>query len=365
MNAVTRLAEIEWEACLLEPQSDREQERYVRKALGMVPLMVRYFYACPWAVRAMVDFDVSQLRLIHTDPELARLIGLVVSQDNSCRYCYAASRAVLKIMGFTEARIRQLEQDLLTAEVTASVKMALDFTRRISRANPLLSPSEKQPLFDAGCSEGAVKELAFLAAINVFYNRLATLPAVPTESIERLERSWMVAALGPLLAWMMRRQRNRKPAGSAVAYPQAGAYAYLVAGLGDLPIAESLARCLQDAWESPFLSRRAKALVFAVVARGLGCPVSEEEAVRLLVTEGLDPGDIRAILANLASPLLDPVEAAIVPFARETIWYRPALVQRRARALRDQVSQEQFIELIGISALANAVCRMNIVLAGN
>src|SRR2546427_4559442 len=109
---MTALTDIEWEACLLEPTRDRELERSVRKTFGTMPPMAAYFLPCPWIVRAIVTFDASQLALAYTGAELARLIGLVVSQDNSCRYCYAASRALLKIMGLPEPRIRQLEQDL-------------------------------------------------------------------------------------------------------------------------------------------------------------------------------------------------------------------------------------------------------------
>jgi len=109
------------------------------------------------------------------------------------------------------------------------------------------------------------------------------------------------------------------------------------------------------------LPRRTKAFAFAVVARGLGCSLSEREAVRLLTAEGVTAAEIDATLAHLASPVLDPIEAAIVPFARETIWYRPVQIQRRARALRAQLTREQFLELVGITALANAVCRLSAV----
>ena len=38
--------------------------------------MTMFFFPCPWIVRPIVTFDVSQLGLVHTDLELARLIGL-------------------------------------------------------------------------------------------------------------------------------------------------------------------------------------------------------------------------------------------------------------------------------------------------
>jgi alkylhydroperoxidase family enzyme len=359
--AVTALTDIEWEAPFLEPTQDRELERYVRQRLGMVPTLATYFYSCPWIVRSIVAFDSSQLRLTHVDDELARLIGLVVSQDNSCRYCYAASRALLKIFGFGEMRIRQLEQDLLTAELSPNARVALDFVRRVSRANPLPAGGDTQKLRAAGYGEGAVKELVFLAAINVYYNRLATLPAIPTEALERMERSWVFKLLRPLIARFLTAKWRAAQGPAFTGEP--GPYAYLVDRFAGVPLAATLAWSLHEAWQPSLLPARTKAFAFAVVARGLGCPTSEREATRLLVTEGVDETVVRAALDHLASPALNAVEAAIVPFARETIWYSPVQIQRRARALREQLTREQFLELVGVVSLANAVCRMSPVLA--
>lgn len=357
MSPVT---DIEWETCFVERTHDAAQERYVRQALGVVPPMTVYFFPCPWIVRTIVAFDVSQLGLVHTDLELSRLIGLVVSQDNSCRYCYAASRALLKIIGYSEARVRRLEQDLLTAELSVRVRLALEFARRVSRANPLASAADTADLRQAGYSDDAIKELAYLAAINVYYNRLATLPAVPTDSLERLDSGWMLKLLRPLFARSMKSKTKSPP--PLTADLQAGPYGYLVRAFAGLPIASPLWRGMQEAWASPLLPRRAKALIFAVVARGLGCPIAEREATQLLTAEGLQLQEIETILAHLASPALDPVEAAIVPFARETIWYRPAQIQRRARTVSTRLAREQFLELTGVVALANAVSRMSVVL---
>jgi hypothetical protein len=100
----------------------------------------------------------------------------------------------------------------------------------------------------------------------------------------------------------------------------------------------------------------------AVIARGLDCPASTREAERLLAATGVEASAVEATLSHLASPVLDPIEAAIVPFARETISYRPAQIQRRARGLRDALSRDEFTDLVGIAALANGLCRMNVAL---
>jgi hypothetical protein len=52
-----------------------------------------------------------------------------------------------------------------------------------------------------------------------------------------------------------------------------------------------------------------------------------------------------------------------VPFARETIWYEPAPLQRRARGVRDQLSPTQFLEAIGVLSLANGLCRLGAIVA--
>lgn len=142
--------------------------------------------------------------------------------------------------------------------------------------------------------------------------------------------------------------------------PQAhpGPYAGLVQCLEGLPAALALRGVLDEAWQSPLLPTRAKALVFAVVARGVGCPRSEAEASRLLVAAGMNAAEVEETLAHLGSRSLDALEAMVVPFARETIRYRPVQVQRRARQLAPALAPAQLVELIGITALANAVCRL-------
>jgi len=356
-GAVTTLTDIEWEAPILEPTRNRELESYARRALGRVPPLVTYYYPCPWIVRSMVALNAVQHSLVHADGDLIRLVELVVSQDNACRYCYAATRAMLKIFGFPEARIRKVENDLQSAQLSPTATLALEFVRRVSRANPLPSAADTQRLRDAGYGDQAVRELVFMAAVTVYFNRLATLPAVSTESMERIERSWRLTLLGPFMARFLRAKWRKTPLPQAAQHT--GPYAYLVDAFSGLPLGAALSVALSEAWDAPALPRRTKAFAFAVVARGLGCPLSEREATRLLMTEGIARDEIDTTLAHLASPALDPIEAAVVPFARETIWYRPVQIQRRARALRAQLTRDQFLELVGIVSLANAVCRMS------
>ena len=358
---MSAMQEIEWEECLLEPRRDKAVEREIRKAGGLVLPTLSFYHPCPWLARSSGKTYRSR-QLVHTELALADLIFLVVSQDNSCRYCYASQRSLLRIQGFDEERIQLLEDMSFTAEDDPRERLALEFARRVSRANPPPSTAEKDALREASYNEESVKEIAYVAAFTVFANRITTLPAVPLEQVDGLDRRWYIKLFRPLIASYF---RSRSQLGQPEFLPpelKSGPFSYLTNELDGLPIARTSRELLDSAWSSPILTERAKALVFAVVARGLDSKRSEREATDLLTQHGLDEGQIQEVLSHLASPELDPIEAAIVPFARETIRPRPADIQRRGRKLREQLTVEQFVELIGVVGLANATCRLSLAL---
>jgi hypothetical protein len=66
----------------------------MRKKYGFVMDSVA-FYSRPWIVRSQVLFEIQRDVLVHVDVDLAEIIELVVSQDNSCR-CGAAAADALR-----------------------------------------------------------------------------------------------------------------------------------------------------------------------------------------------------------------------------------------------------------------------------
>jgi len=135
-------------------------------------------------------------------------------------------------------------------------------------------------------------------------------------------------------------------------------YARLIAAFGDSPIAPALAHALDEMWASRHLSRRCKLLMFAVVSRGLPCEVCELEISGALQREGLDAATVARLLTHLDGPELEPIERLLMSYARETLWYQPAVLQRHTRMLRGHLSAEQLVEAVGVAALANGICRM-------
>ena len=137
-----------------------------------------------------------------------------------------------------------------------------------------------------------------------------------------------------------------------------GPFAPLVNALDGLPIASRLRRAIDVCLRGSSLERRTTALIFAVVARGIGCALSEREACALLVAEGLPAHDIESALAHLTAPSLTTLDRAAAALARDSIWPQPAALQRHAREVRPLFTRQQFVDLIGTAALANTCCRL-------
>ena len=128
--------DIAWESCLIEPSADRELEGYARRRQGIPNPAIRYFAPVPWLARALVDLHPEYGLLMHLEQSVADLIALVVSQENSCRFCYAAVRAMLWSQGMSLARIQRVEEDLTRADLPRRAVAAIAFGRSQSRTGP-------------------------------------------------------------------------------------------------------------------------------------------------------------------------------------------------------------------------------------
>lgn len=352
------LSHVGWEASLVTPGHDRAMETYARRRLGMPHASVRYFLDAPWVARAVVDLHAEYGLLLELDQHTADLIGLVVSQENSCRFCYAAVRSTLWLQGMDIERIRRVEQNLAGVELTPRMRAAIDYARAQSRSGPAGAHAAWQQLRAAGFGVLEAKEVAFTVAITDFSNRVHTMVAVPSLPLERLPEQPVMRLMRPLVDWVLSRRRAR---GRPVAGPPVDPslpYGQLIAAFAGSPIASALQRTLGEMWDTPQLSRRCKLLMFAVISRGLPCRVCELQLADALRRQGLSAATIERVLGQLDAPELDATERLLLPFVRETLWYEPAALQRRTRALREALSAAQLIEAIGVAAMANALCRM-------
>ena len=351
------LESVAWESALIEPTPDRSLEQYARQRNGVPNPAVRYFTPVPWLARAIIDLHPEYGLLVHLEQPVADLVSLVVSQENSCRFCYAAVRVMLWSQGMSLARIQRVEHDLTRGDLPPRTAAALAFARSQSRKGPAAAPEARESALRAGLTPDEMKEIAFIVGITDFSNRTTTITAVPPRDFERMPERLHMRLLRPLMGRLLRSRHARgKP--TPLEQPPAHPGAPIVNAYAGSPMAVALERALKDMWDSRVLTRRCKLLIFAVIARGLGCDLCAPKFRQELADEGLSNETVTQVLTHLDAPQLDDVERLLVGFARETIWYEPAPVQRRARALRERLTNPQVLEAIGVAAMANGLCRM-------
>ena len=354
------LEQIEWcDVPLLPPIPDPKWEEEFLKRFGRPTTFTRYLTPVRWM---LIADEILESRVTpNLSQDLENLISLVVAMDNSCRYCYGAFRSVLKIMGYSERVIRKLEESLAVDELSPQEKLALEFARRITRSVPRPTAADLKVLAEAGFSRLQIAEIAYLVGNNSAGNRIATLLAVPLSEVEGREEGWIRKLLNPIARRSFRNSMS-KVAVFEPESPYEGPGLRIIEALNGSPAAGALARILSEAWDSPITSKRVKALIFAVVAKGLLCPACEAEAASVFRKEGWSEREIAHLLSNLTSDRLNAFELRVLRFARETVRYQTRRIQALAQEFAEGLDREVVIEIVGLVSFANGLARMSGVL---
>ncbi|MGH8797865.1 MAG: carboxymuconolactone decarboxylase family protein, partial [Caldimonas sp.] len=127
---------------------------------------------------------------------LYRIGNMVTAQENSCRYCYGANRAFMRVLGYSESFIQQLERDVQVAELDDKERAYIAFCRSLARSRPRPAAAARAALLDLGYTPAQISEMAFAISLGCFYNRVSTLMACPPE--QKFERM----ASGPF-RWLL------------------------------------------------------------------------------------------------------------------------------------------------------------------
>src|SRR5574341_843246 len=320
-----RLDEIEWGAPIFAPVADPAWEAEVKRRGGRIGELDRRVAPIPWlreACLAVVGYPAR-----HIPMRLVQIGLMVTSQENSCRYCYGANRAYLKVMGYSESFIDRIERDAHLAELDEKERAFILFCRNLARSRPRPANADREALIRLGFTPLSVNEMAFLIASVCFYNRIGVLTACPPEhAFEKFANGFLGRSLGYLakLRRTLAPGRPGQPADPVAPVPAGGPFGPIVAALNGLPAAAVMQAALAGAFESPILPRRTKALMFAVVARSLDCRRCERESGAMLSGEGFSAPEFEAALATLDSKRLEPLEARLLPWVRETVHYQTA-----------------------------------------
>ena len=355
------LSDIEWSQPLIPAVSDPAWESEIKRRGGQVFDVDRRIAPCHW-LRALAFETVSYVPA-HIPAPLYRMSVMVVSQESACRYCYGANRAFMKVLGYSEDFIQRLERDLQLAELDEQQRAYIAFARSLARSRPRPGRAARDALVRLGYTPLAVHEMAFAVSITCFYNRVTILLACQPElTMERLANGPLRQLLGVAMRWMTRRAHARR-ARDAQPVLQAtdlrgSPFASVLQPLAGLEAARVMRSALDGAFATGVLSLPAKALVFAVVARTLDCDSCHASAQALLLEQGFSAVEVESSLARLQCDRLSANENRLLAWARGTVHYDVAAVQRETRELARLLGDAAILEAIGIASLANATVRM-------
>jgi alkylhydroperoxidase family enzyme len=359
------LDEIQWGEPLLPPVADPAWKAEVKRRTGHVGDLELRVAPSPWLREACLT--AAAYRVSHVSARLVNINFLVTSQENSCRYCYGAARAMMKMMGFSESFIGRIERDAQAAELDDRERGFILFCRNLARSMPRPARTDRQRLIALGFTPLAVNEMAFYVALICFHNRVATLLACPPDrGFERMADGFtgrlLLRAAQGISGLLSGKAREQAPPASEEAVRPSGPFGSIVATLTGLPAAAWMEGALQGVFASTVLPRRTKALMFAVVARSLDCRHCEVEASGMLARDGFANSEIEAALATLESKRLERHESRLLSWVRGTVHYQPSAIQQETRALAGEIGAAAVLEAIGVAALANATVRLAMLL---
>ena len=356
------LSEIKWSDPVLPAAHDVAWEAELKRRGAQVFEVDRRVAPSRWLREAA--YQATSYVPVALPERLYRIGIMVTAQESSCRYCYGANRAYMKVLGYSESFIQQVERDAQMAELNEMERAYIAFCRSLARSRPRPAAAERAALLQLGYTPAQVGEITFVISFGCFYNRVSTLMACPPEQkFERMANGplrWLLALAMPL----MQKFAPGKPAEAPLdrAALAHGPFGMVLAPLAGLRAGNVMKAALEGAFESELLSRSAKALMFAVVARTLDCPHCEAAANRLLLASGLSQADIETAMATLHCARLPQREAGLLEWARDTVYYEPSSIQQKTRALGAELGADALLEAIGVAALANGTVRLAMLL---
>jgi alkylhydroperoxidase family enzyme len=309
----------------------------------------------PWLGAAVRSASEPE-KVSYAPLKLMGVAYFVASQENACRYCYGAARAMMKIWGYSEKQVQDLEQAASLA--SGLTQKVVEFARKLAKSNPSPAKEDRDGLLKEGLSSEAVAEIAACVVKACFFNRVSTFLALPPDqAFENFADSFAGRVAGLFLRRRMVPRKAPPPQGLR----NEGPFARIIGAAGNTPIASWL-RNLADSWlASPVLPNRGKFLMMAVIARQLGSRICEEEARLCLGGAGLAAPEVDTILSTLSSPVLTPLEATLVRWTRETVWYEPRVIQNSTRRLQGELGEERTLEAVGTAAVGNTLARLSLV----
>jgi uncharacterized peroxidase-related enzyme len=169
-----------------------------RERIGFVPNVFRSYSIRPERFSAwFAHFKLLHEPTENLDEADREMIAVVVSAYNRCTYCVVAHgqalRAAFAARGMTAEAAEVLADHLATnwrhADVDARQRAICDYAERLTAEPRLMQESDLRALRDVGLSDHEVWDVAEIASMYNFTNRMAlALGQQPNEEYHHLDR---------------------------------------------------------------------------------------------------------------------------------------------------------------------------------
>lgn len=162
---------------------DKAEER-----LGFIPNVLRIYALRPRHLELWNAFYDDLLRGESTlTREQREMIAVVVSTTNRCHYCMVSHSAYLRKLTGDLLLVEQLRTNYKYAELEPRDRAMLDFAVKLTEHSSSCTEEDIDVLRDAGWSDEEVMDIAQVAAMFNFTNRLASgLGWVPNDEFAKL-----------------------------------------------------------------------------------------------------------------------------------------------------------------------------------
>lgn len=155
-----------------------EVQQFFAKAeekLGLIPNVFHVFSLTP--EHFMRWFRYYDYLMRNEDSALSRaereMVALVVSTENHCEYCLGSHSAYLRELIDDHIKADVLTHNYRRAALSDRERAILDFAQRMTTSSFSMTPEDIEPLRAVNLSDEAIFELAQVAAMFNFTNRLA------------------------------------------------------------------------------------------------------------------------------------------------------------------------------------------------
>jgi uncharacterized peroxidase-related enzyme len=173
------------------PDNLRGLFRKARERVGFVPNVFRVFSFRPERLSAWFA-HYKQLHEPTTNLNAAEreMIAVAVSMANGCLYCLVAHGAALREALGDPVRADRITLDYRRAGLDQRMTAVLDFVVKLTRSPVECSEGDLNRLRGLGLTEEEVWDVAEIAAMYNFTNRMASATGmIPNEEYHRLHRS--------------------------------------------------------------------------------------------------------------------------------------------------------------------------------